>query len=132
MNSTVIIYIMGMVVLTGVMLLSHFQTKNKTASYLTLIMLIGGSMNGLALFSNNYQMPVYAGACSFCDPSVDLGPDHSHFIFEEKEEVNFFIFTDILKIPSGVVSIGDVVSVLGFTGVMVDTFMFRKKRWRKE
>ncbi len=67
------------------------------------IVYIGASFNFLAVLENGGRMPVQGIPATY----------EKHFAFEDKDEVNFYYFTDIIKIRNYYVSIGDIILLMG-------------------
>ena len=89
-----------------------------------IIIIIGISSNFQAVIMNEGKMPVKAYG-------VDEGV---HSFYQDNSEVNYHLLTDIIRIPLGekyraMVSIGDVLMILGFTiyGVTLFKYRYRKK-----
>lgn len=70
------------------------------------IALIGFSMNMLAVAQNGGKMPVYAPL------NTPIKTPQTHFVFDNKCDVNFFLFTDILNYRQTHYSIGDLLITL--------------------
>lgn len=74
------------------------------------ILIIGSSFNFVAISNNHGKMPVKL--------SLSYETD-THFSYQENLEVEYWYFTDIIDLKYYIISIGDVLMVLGGTGVMV-------------
>lgn len=88
---------------------------------LLIIMMVGGSMNFLAITENQGRMPFLA---EFNYESK------SHFSYQVKEEVNYWFFTDIIKISYSYWSIGDFIMILSVVGMFVNSYLMVNSKWK--
>ena len=71
--------------------------------------LLGMLMNFQAIITNHCKMPV----------SYDIAYEgEKHFTYQNKSEINSWIFSDIIEIYGGIYSIGDFLMFFGFGGLI--------------
>lgn len=89
---------------------------------LSAILMMGMVFNFYAITSNDGRMPVES----------NYGFDtERHFSFQNKDEVKFYYLTDIIKLPFTIVSIGDIIIVIGLglmTIIVIHMSNHRKKK----
>ncbi len=98
------------------------REKLLVSMVVTLIIVMAGiTMNFVAIDKNNCKMPVLS--------NYELNSEN-HFSFQDKNEVNFFYFSDILNFPENhYFSIGDVFVCFGLLAFIIQTLFFAFKRW---
>jgi hypothetical protein len=81
------------------------------------IFIIGETCNFVAVTNNGGKMPVY---------TYYYVDNEKHFSYYEDDKVNYPILTDIIKLPTHIMSIGDltmIIAVIGlFTTVIINVF----------
>lgn len=76
-----------------------------TFAVLFLILLLGSALNRTAIEENNGKMPVLT--------SSDY-ETKTHFSFQDPEEINYYVLSDIIYIGKKIYSVGDVLLLVGF------------------
>lgn len=90
----------------------HEIKKLKCLNYgllFLVLLMFGGLLNTYVISSNGGKMPVLS--------TYSSGGTNSHFYYSDKETINNFIFTDIIKLPKSTWSIGDLFLILGALGL---------------
>lgn len=121
-----ILYIIGILLYSLIIL----QTRNLFFFFFVGIMVIGGTMNIVAVASNNWRMPCYLPRKNL--PRVD---DGIHFFFNDTKQVTNLLLCDIIGIyfprkrgvSLGMFSIGDILIfigvIIGLTSIFVRSFL---------
>jgi hypothetical protein len=93
-------------------------------NFFFMAIILGIFLQFIAVSSNGYKMPV---------KSSYIYEDSTHFTYQDKSEVNFWLFTDIISIPNKTYiiafSLGDLVMIFGLLGLI--TTIFRRKDERR-
>ena len=97
------------------------KKKRREAKYLALIIIIAQAVfmvgvfgNYMAIVGNDCKMPVLS--------SYNYDSDE-HFSYQDKEEVNYHIFTDIIPIKNYLASIGDLL-MIGSIATMITSLFY--------
>lgn len=92
-------------------------------NFFMLALIIGFLIQYVAISSNGYRMPVLS--------NYEF-EDNSHFTYQDKSEVNFWFFTDIINIPNKwfffVISIGDLVVIFACLGLFINAYKFLRTK----
>jgi hypothetical protein len=78
------------------------------------VVLLGGMANQYVIIENNCRMPVQT------EQRINT---ETHFSFVNLEDVNYSFLADTIKIKRFFISIGDILMVLGFIGILVFFFI---------
>lgn len=87
------------------------------------ILILGGLLNVIAVSSNGGKMPVYT------KDSLEEGK--KHFYFSDKNEVNEFYLTDIIRIKKAYFSIGDLTSWISAIFIIINIIKLVRVSTRK-
>lgn len=106
-----------------------FNVENKLSAFKVAafsIMLIGGIFNYLAVYYNDWKMPVYIGGLDRIKTQVavsSLKTSKKHFAFTNWKRIKFYSLCDIYKINIFnrciSYSVGDVLLFLGYILLMI-------------
>lgn len=88
---------------------------------LTILMVIGMGSNLQAVLANGGKMPVQY-------PNQN---NEKHYSFQDKSDVNYYYLTDIIYLKYSMVSIGDVIMVVSWLGMIISVFVYRRKEVKK-
>jgi hypothetical protein len=92
-----------------------------TLMLLSFVLIFGGGVaNHFALVRNDCRMPVQG------EGELVMGYER-HFTFTNPEDVNFYYLTDIIKIGRAVISIGDLLLVLGAISLVTIVIKYSKE-----
>jgi len=94
-----------------------------------LLIMAGGMSNLNVEVVNGGKMPVYTAG--ILQPSDNI----THFAFQDKNQVNFFYSSDIIKIGKSFFSFGDFMIFIGIGAILYNVVYqvaYGFKKWRKQ
>jgi hypothetical protein len=87
------------------------------------LFLCGGILNLAVVQRNGGRMPVY-------NPSFYF-QSNTHFAYYDRADVNFWIATDIIDVKFCIISIGDIIVLCSFLGMIIVNIQMYKFRREK-
>lgn len=102
----------------------------RRCNWILLLAIIGMICNFEAMINNEGKMPVFDKEYPYGNDSIGFYEgDTFHFAYNNTDNVNFWFLTDIIYLPFGISSIGDVIMFFSFYLYISLTIMAFTKRW---